>query len=175
LPFSLFTESQIQLGGGLRVSIIGAVIMGVAVVVLAALWYLLERSRWGRQVRTLAYDRELAGMLGINVDLITVTVFGLAGALAGLAAILYGVAFYQVSYNMGDSYGLVALAVVVIGGVGSVMGTYVIGVGAGICSTLVVAYWNTNYRDIILFSLMVAILRVRPQGLFGGRLDRVRA
>jgi branched-chain amino acid transport system permease protein len=116
-------------------------------------------------VKTVAYDRELAALLGIDVERVTLVVFLVSGVVAGLAAVLVAVAFNVVDAQMGSSYGLIAMAITIIGGFGSIPGAMLAGLGVGLVSSMTTAYITTAYRDVVVFGVMLLVLFIRPRGL----------
>jgi len=143
--------------------------------VFGILWWLFNRTHFGREVRAVAYDRETSALLGIDVDRTSVWVFAIAGACGGLAALEVATAYNIIDADVGGRYFLVAIAATVIGGFGSLGGALVSGLAIGIVSSLAGAYWLTSYRDIVVFAAMVIILWVRPKGLFDTGIDTARA
>jgi branched-chain amino acid transport system permease protein len=139
------------------------------------LWLVLERTQLGREIKTVAFDRELGSLLGIDIDRVTVIVFALSGIMAGLAAILISVAFNVIEAQMGSNYGLMAIAITVIGGFGSLPGALVAGLLLGFMSSMTTAYLTTSYRDVVVFGFMLLILLWRPRGLFPVAVTDARA
>lgn len=172
LPFDVFPIVVWRVGF-VQVSSIQLVIAGLALVSCLVLWRLLEYTHAGRQIKAVAYDRELASLWGVRVDLTTGGVFALSGALAGVAATLMAVAFNVISADMGTTYGLTAIAITVVGGFGSVVGTFVAGIGIGLISSLTTAYFTTSYRDVVIFAILVGVLLLRPTGLLSSSSSAV--
>lgn len=171
LPYGAVPLYVWKIGGLITISTIEILMIGLAVLSLLALWLLMERSQLGRTIKTVAFDRELAGLLGINADVVTVVVFSLSGAMAGLAAALIGAAFNAISADMGTTYGLLAIAITVLGGFGSLPGAMVASVVVGLVSSLTTAYISSSYQDAIVFGLVLVGLLVRPTGLFTVRRE----
>lgn len=153
---------------GLRIQLLQLVIIAsVAVIVLCLLLY-LYRTEFGRQIRAVAISGRTAQLLGINPALIFAQVFFIAGALAGAAGLLIGLAFNSVHYVMGEPLLLRAFVVVVLGGMGSIPGAVVAGLLLGVVQSLSVAYVSSGAADAVIFGLLFAMLLLRPTGLFGG-------
>lgn len=160
------------------VSVTGSqlVILLIAAALTIALYLFLERSAWGTAIRGVSDDMEMCGLLGVPIERVILVTFGIAGALAGAAGLLTGVAYHAVSPRDGFSTTLVALIVIVIGGLGSVKGAVVAALGLGMIDTLSVANLGATYREFGIYLIVAVILLVRPQGLFGrhaGILERV--
>lgn len=152
---------------GLRLQLLQLVIIGaVALIVLALLAY-LYRTEAGRQIRAVAISERTAQLLGINPAAVFAQVFFIAGALAGAAGLLIGLAFNSVHYVMGEPLLLRAFVVVVLGGMGSIAGAVLAGLLLGIVQSLSVAYASSGVADAVVFSLLFVVLLVRPNGLFG--------
>ena len=139
--------------------------MVVTGLVLLALLGIIQKTRFGLHVRAVACSGRTAKILGVRIDRVIALVFLLAGALAGLAGIMYGMK-YNVYPTMGN-VGLKAFIASVIGGLGSVPGAIVGAVLLGLIETVVSGYISSGLRDLISFSLLIIILLVRPAGLFG--------
>jgi branched-chain amino acid transport system permease protein len=128
---------------------------------------LLLKTKGGKALRATAESLETASLLGVNTKkMITVTVV-LASVIGGIAGILVGMAFSSVNPQMGLSIGLKGLAIIILGGMGNVKGAMAGGMILGLSETLVVALGYSGYRDAIAFIMIIIILLLRPQGLFG--------
>jgi branched-subunit amino acid ABC-type transport system permease component len=136
-----------------------------AVVLGAALWLLLTRTGLGRDIRAGVSDPEMLGLVGVNVPRLYTSVFALGGGLAGLGGVL-SAPQTTVTLGMDVSIILVAFAVVVIGGLGSMLGTAVGSVVVGLVFSFGIL-WVPEAALAIVFLVMVAVLVWRPQGLFG--------
>ena len=153
---------------GLRIQLLQLVIIAsVAVIVLCLLLY-LYRTEFGRQIRAVAISGRTAQLLGVNPAIVFARVFFIAGALAGAAGLLIGLAFNSVHYVMGEPLLLRAFVVVVLGGMGSIPGAVVAGLLLGVVQSLSVAYVSSGAADAVIFGLLFAMLLLRPTGLFGG-------
>jgi len=140
-------------------------LIGVAVVMAAALWLLIERTRFGALVRAAVDDEEMARSVGLNVELIFLAVFSLAGLLAGLAGAL-GAPILGTYQGVQFDVLTLVLVVVVLGGLGSVAGAFVGSMTVGILNSVGIAL-VPQLAYFILFGPMLVILAVRPQGLVG--------
>jgi branched-chain amino acid transport system permease protein len=128
-------------------------------------WLLLNRTRFGMIVRAGSEDREMVRTLGIDIDKYYTLTFGFGAALAGVAGIVLG-AFQNVSPTMGSSVIIPAFVIVVLGGLGSFRGAVVGGLFVGVVQTLARTY-TPFLEGLVVFLLMIAVLLVRPTGLFG--------
>ena len=118
-------------------------------------------------MRAVAYDKQTARLMGINVDGIISITFAIGAALAGAAGMLYAIAFPQVFFWMGIIPGLKAFVAAVLGGIGSIPGALVGALIMGQAEVLSAAYISTPMRDAIAFSILIVVLLVRPTGIFG--------
>lgn len=140
--------------------IVGALLMG-------GLLYLVNRTKQGQAMRTVAFNNEIAALMGVPVDTIYALTFFIAGAAAGAAGILYGLAYNSITPFMGDSIALKGLTVIVLGGIGSIRGAMIGGFVVAALEVFSIALGGSSYRDAIIFLLLFLMLIIRPQGLFG--------
>ncbi len=163
--------------GPLTVWVIRLVVIAAAFAMMLGLWLLVTRTRLGKAMRATAFDREAAEMMGIDVDRVIVTTFFIGSALAGAAGVLIGLVFFQINHFMGFNYGLKGFTAAVVGGIGSIPGAMFGGLLIGIVESLSVGYiqdftggrLNSSFRDLVVFSILVVFMLLRPQGLFGKR------
>ena len=152
-----------------------AVVILAAVVLMFALWYLVERTRTGRAMRAVSEDKEVAALMGINVDRVIVTTFAVGGALAGAAGVLYALVFGSVHWFIGFLPGIKAFTAAVLGGIGNIFGAMLGGLSLGVLESVGPALLlsgagvpSTNQlRDVIAFSVLVLVLIFRPNGILG--------
>ncbi len=158
--------------GGITITLLQVEILAAVVLMMVALTQLLKRARVGKAIRAVAENQHAARLLGINVDGIIAFTFFLSSALGGAAGILFGLYFDALSPDMGRPIELKGLAVIVLGGMGSVPGAILGGLAFGLSEVLTVAISGTsNLRDAVAFTLLFGIMLVRPSGLLGrGRL-----
>ncbi len=160
----VFSVSSLNVGG-VFIGTTDLLCLALAILVLAVLLLIINKTRFGLHVRAVACAGKTAGLLGVRIDRVIAMVFMLAGALAGLAGILYGMK-YNVYPTMGN-VGLKAFVASVIGGLGSVPGAIVGALLLGLIETIASGYISSGLRDLISFSLLILILLVRPAGLMG--------
>ncbi len=140
-------------------------LIGAAAVIALGLWFLLVRTRVGKIVRAAAHNPDMTSALGINTGMVYASVFALGGLLAGLAGAL-AAPIQNVSPLMGSSLIIVVFAVVVIGGMGSIMGSIVTGFGLGLIEGLTKVFYP-QASNTVIFIIMAIVLLIRPAGLFG--------
>ena len=130
-----------------------------------AVWYAIERTRLGATLRAATQRPDLVQALGINVPLLMTLTYAAGAALAAYAGVL-AAPMVQVNPLMGSNLIIVVFAVVVIGGMGSILGSIVTGVGLGLVEALTKVYYG-QASGVVIFLIMVIVLLVRPAGLFG--------
>lgn len=157
---------------GAQVTLLQVAIMVISIVLMVALSLLVARSRLGRGMRAVAENPTAARVLGINVDRVTMTTFAISSALGAVAGALFAMNVNSAQLSMGSAIELKGLAVIIVGGMGSLPGALVGGLLLGLAEVFAVQYVGSSYRDLVAFGLLFLILLVRPQGLFGAR--RVR-
>jgi branched-chain amino acid transport system permease protein len=159
--------------GGARMRTIQVLLLLISALAVAALSLWLERSRSGKAMRAVAEDATTATLLGINSEAIVRLAFLISGMLAGLGGGLIGVSVSLAGPYFGISYGLKGLAVLVLGGLGSVPGAIVGGLVMGLAEALIPAA-ASGWRDGLAFAILFAVLVLRPSGLLGRRqLEKV--
>ena len=146
----------------------------IAVLLMLGLHIFFQRSKLGRAMRATAQDAEAARMMGVDVDRVIVTAFFLGSALAGAAALIFGLYYNFTSFIIGYTAGLRAFTAAVLGGIGSITGAMVGGVLIGLIESLGGHFLATRWADVIIFSILVLVLVFVPTGLFG-RANPTRA
>ena len=152
--------------GEIRISATRLVIF-LAVTTIAVLLHLfLMHTLTGKSIRAVTQDRQAARLMGINVERTFTVTFGIGAALAGLAGVLIA-PIYTLSPGIGGNFILAAFAVVVLGGLGSVAGAYFGGLIVGIVEAFAGFYIDPELKQAVWFLIFLAVLVVRPSGLFG--------
>lgn len=165
-PLGTVPDRSITVAGAV-VSELQVVIIAIALLVMGALTFLLQRTRLGRRIRAVAESPLAARILGVNVDRIIAAAFFLSSALGAAAGVLFGLAFNNVGPDMGRAVELKGLAVIILGGMGSMPGAAVAGFALGLLEVFTVAKLGSSYRDAIAFGVLFLVLVLRPHGLFG--------
>ena len=136
-----------------------------SLVICLATWYVIERTKLGSYLRAATENRELVQAFGVNVPRMITLTFGFGVALAALAGVM-AAPIYQVNPLMGSNIIIVVFAVVVIGGMGSILGAIVSGFALGLIEGLTKVFYP-EASSTVIFVIMVIVLLVRPAGLFG--------
>ena len=142
-----------------------AFVFTIAVLLGAATWWLVYRTRFGNQLRAVSVARNMAAACGINDQRVNALAFAYGSGLAGAAGVLVS-GFKTVSPDMGTPYVVDAFLVVVAGGVGNLIGTFVSAGILGEVQSFVATWLNDVYGRTVLFAVVILILLFRPQGLF---------
>ena len=153
--------------GSVSVDAVQIMVVVLGLVLMAGLRLLVVRTRLGKQMRAVAADREAAEMLGINVNLTIAVTFFLGSALAGVAGVMAGLLFNQVTNTIGFLAGLKAFTAAVVGGIGSLPGAMLGGLLIGIAESFITGYVSSTYTNLIVFGVLIAVMLVRPSGLLG--------
>ncbi|WP_299300842.1 branched-chain amino acid ABC transporter permease [uncultured Fretibacterium sp.] len=165
LPQDTFPSGVFSLGGGVTVNASDILSLAVAVVFLGALQLFLSRTRWGLAIRAAACDLRTAGLMGVNVTLLIGIVFFVAGLLAAVGGI-----FLSAKYSLYPQLGNItikAFIAAVIGGLGSLPGAVLGSLILGLAEMLTAGFVSSQMRDMVVFSMLVVMLLVRPAGFFG--------
>ncbi len=152
--------------GDIRITATRLIILVAVTLIAVLLHFFLHRTLTGKSIRAVTQDRQAARLMGINVERTFMVTFGIGAALAGLAGALMA-PIYTLSPGIGGNFILAAFAVVVLGGLGSVAGAYFGGMIVGIVEAFAGYYIDPELKQAIWFLIFLAVLVVRPTGLFG--------
>ena len=158
--------------GPLTFTTVEVIILATALAFMVALSYVLRATTLGRSIRAVAQDRVAAALLGVDIERTIAATFFIASALGGAAGVLTGIEYNSVNIGMGEPIELKGLAVIVLGGMGSITGAVIGGFVIGAVETLAIAFGLSAWRDALTFGVMFAILIARPAGIFGARTLR---
>jgi branched-chain amino acid transport system permease protein len=152
----------------LRISLQQIVILAAVALLVVLLLLYLFRTNLGTDARAVAINEQTSMLLGVNPNAVYFNTFFIAGALAGAAGVILGIAFNSVSYVMGEPVMLQAFVVIVLGGLGSVTGALLAGIVLGMIQTLTTVYISSELSDAVVFGMLFVVLLVRPSGFFAG-------
>ena len=144
-------------------------LLGIGSATVAAVWLVVNRTRFGAMVRAAAFDRHMAASLGVPVRKVYSATFAFGVALAGLSGVLLA-PIYSVFPTMGKDFILMAFTAVILGGLGSIRGVVIGGLLLTQIQSISSLYVSPVWGDPLVFGIMVLVLFVRPQGMFGGKL-----
>lgn len=162
-----FITTQVYDIGGVSISNIKILIIVLAAILLAGLYVLVQHTKWGMAMRAISYDKFAVPLMGVSQDGIISLTFALGAGLAAAGGILWGVAYPILNPYMGMRVGWKAFIAAVVGGIGDIRGAVVGGLILGFVEIFSAHYFDSNYRDLIAFALLLLILVVRPTGIFG--------
>ena len=154
------------------------IIIVVSLIVMVGLLILVKRTKFGRAIRATAENPQVAGLMGVNTNLVISYTFMLGGGLAALAGVMIALNYGSAHFYMGFIPGLKAFTAAVLGGIGNIPGAMLGGLllgiieslGAGYISDLTGGVLGSNYQDIFAFIVLIAVLVFRPSGLMGEKL-----
>ncbi|WP_295607975.1 branched-chain amino acid ABC transporter permease [uncultured Lamprocystis sp.] len=178
LSFPPVIEVQVYDVLGATVSNVQILIFVVAALTMGGLLLLVNRTRLGRAMRATAQNREVAGLMGVDVNRVIAATFIVGSALAAVAGLLIASYYGIAHYNMGFILGLKAFSAAVLGGIGNIpgalLGGLLLGVieslGAGYIGDLTGGFLGSHYQDIFAFLILILVLTFRPSGLLGERV-----
>ena len=177
-PFpALLPPDPIDLGGPV-ITVTQILILGLTAVILAALMWLVNRTKLGRAMRATAENPRVAGLMGVKPDFVISATFIIGAALAAVAGIMWAANYGTVQHTMGFLPGLKAFTAAVLGGIGNlagaVVGALLLGLvealGAGYLGELTGGVFGSHYADVFAFITLILVLTLRPQGLLGERV-----
>jgi branched-chain amino acid transport system permease protein len=152
--------------GPLEISLLRLIVIVGTAVLMVILWLIVSRTRTGKAMRATAVDRDAAAMMGIDVDRVIVFTFVLGSALAGAGGVLFAMRS-DVYPQMGFIVGLAGFVAAVIGGIGSVPGAMLGGYLLGLIESVTQTYITSQWSNLVIFSVLIVFMLVRPQGLLG--------
>ncbi|MCW2954120.1 MAG: branched-chain amino acid transporter permease [Conexibacter sp.] len=152
---------------GVNISLVRILVVVLAAVLMVGLRVLVERTRLGKAMRAVAFDREAAEMMGIQVDRTISATFFIGSALAGVAGVMAGLVFDQVFSLMGFIAGLKAFTAAVVGGIGNVPGAMLGGLLIGLAESFATGYISSTFQNLIVFGILIGVMLLRPNGLLG--------
>jgi branched-chain amino acid transport system permease protein len=177
-PYPLLLPTEpIDLGGPV-ISVTQCLILGLTVTILAALMYLVNRTKLGRAMRATAENPRVAALMGVKPDVVISATFVIGATLAAVAGIMWAANYGTVQHTMGFLPGLKAFTAAVLGGIGNLAGAVLGGIllglvealGAGYLGDLTGGVLGSHYADIFAFVALILVLTLRPQGLLGERV-----
>ncbi|MBP6019976.1 MAG: branched-chain amino acid ABC transporter permease [Burkholderiaceae bacterium] len=178
LSFPHIIEPLVFHLGGARISLLQIIIILTATVIMGGLLLVVHRTRLGTAMRATAQNREVAGLMGININTVISAAFLIGSGLAAVAGIMVTTYYGVAQYTMGFLLGLKAFTAAVLGGIGNMGGAMLGGLLLGIIESLGAGYigdltngvFGSNYQDVFSFIVLILVLIFRPSGLLGERV-----
>jgi branched-chain amino acid transport system permease protein len=134
----------------------------------------VNRTRLGRGIRAVAQDAETSRILGVNVNAVILVTFLLGGVMAGGAAMMFTLYYETTRFNIGFLLGVKSFTAAVLGGIGNIKGAVLGGVVLGLAENYGSAIFGGQWKDVIAFVVLLAVLMFRPTGILGESLGRAR-
>jgi branched-chain amino acid transport system permease protein len=166
---NLVPQTNLAAGTGLRFTYKDIMVVAVTIPTMIALTLFVRYTTLGKAMRATAQNPTAAALMGINVDRVIAATFAIGGALAGVAAVVYGLYFNTVGYQMGFQNGVYAFTAAVLGGIGNIPGAVLGGLVIGLVRSLGSAYAGEQWSEALIFVILIVILIFRPSGLLGTR------
>ncbi len=145
-----------------------------AILMMTSLLLFVNKTRLGRGIRAVAQDMETSRILGVNVDVVILVTFLLGGAMAGGAAMMFTLVYDQTRYNIGFLLGVKSFTAAVLGGIGNIRGALLGGIVLGLAENYGSAIFGGQWKDVIAFTVLLAVLMFRPTGILGEALGKAR-
>jgi branched-chain amino acid transport system permease protein len=144
----------------------------VSLVLMVGLHFFVRKTRMGKAMQATAQDQEAARMMGVEVDRVVILAFFIGSALAGAAGLIFGLYYNFTSFVIGYSAGLRAFTAAVLGGIGNIAGAMLGGILIGLVESLGGQYIAVRWTDVIIFSILILVLVLKPSGLLGLRVPQ---
>jgi len=156
--------------GGLHFTGLQAFIWALSIILMITLYVVVQKTTFGAAVRAAALDRETTMMMGVDIRKVIFFIFALGPALGGLAGVMNGMYYRQISFTMGWNYGLKAFTATILGGIGNIPAGMLGGILLGVLETLAAGYISNAWKDVFTFLILILVLIVRPTGLIGEKV-----
>lgn len=159
--------------GNVRIRLLDVVVLFVSLLLMLGLTWLVRNTMMGKTMRAVAENPRAAALLGVNIERVIMQTFFLASALGGAAGVLYGMSLNSIEPTMGNQVELKGLAIIILGGMGSIPGAVLAGFLIGLVESLSVVFRLSQVKDALVFAALFLVLLLRPQGIFGRGVGRV--
>jgi branched-chain amino acid transport system permease protein len=168
--FPALVEKQLYHVGGAVFTNLQILILAASVGLMLLLDQFVRRTRWGRAMRAVAQDAEVAGFMGVEVNTVVTLTFLIGSVLAAGAGVMVGLYYGIVDFFMGYIAGLKAFTAAVLGGIGNLRGAMLGGLLLGLAESFGAGFIGAQWRDVIAFGVLITVLVFRPGGLLGEQL-----
>ena len=156
--------------GGIVISLMQVLIMVLSTLLMAGLYFFIEKTKMGTAIRASAIDQDAARLMGIDVNTIIAAIFLIGSALGAVGGIFIGLYYRGITFNMGWQYGLYAFVAAIMGGIGNIPGAMLGGILLGLFNAFIAGYVSSTWANAFTFILLIVILIVRPTGILGERV-----
>jgi len=164
---TLIENTNVATIAEVHVGSVALILLATAIGLMAALRLIVMRTKIGTALRAVSMNINAASLMGVNTNQVISFTFFVGSALAGAGATLYAISYPKIDPLMGIMPGLKAFVAAVLGGIGNIPGATLGGFLIGILETLTAGYINPNFRDAIVFAVLIVILILKPSGLLG--------
>jgi branched-chain amino acid transport system permease protein len=167
---TLLPDAPLAQIAGVNLNLVDVLVIGVSLLLMAGLEWLIYRTKLGLAMRAVSYDTRTAALMGINVDRVVSATFVVGSTLAAAAGFLYAAKYPGLNQPADGGWvllGLKAFVAAVVGGIGNVRGAMAGGLLIGVVELFGAAYFSPHLRDVYVFTLLIAVLLLRPAGLLG--------
>jgi branched-chain amino acid transport system permease protein len=173
----VLSSEPIHLGGAL-ISQTQIMLLSLATLSMLGLVILVEKTKMGRAMRATSENPRVAGLMGVDANMVIVATFAIGAGLAAVAGVMWGATYSSVQFAMGFIPGLKAFSAAVLGGIGNIYGAMIGGIllglieslGAGYIGDLTGGFLGSHYQDIFAFVVLIIVLTIRPSGIMGERV-----
>lgn len=178
LPYPQILSSEPVHIGGALISPTQIMLLVLAALAMVGLAFLVEKTKMGRAMRATAENPRVAGLMGVNANLVIVATFAIGAGLAAVAGVMWGANYSSAQFAMGFLPGLKAFSAAVLGGIGNIYGAMIGGLALGLIESLGAGYigdltgglLGSNYQDVFAFVVLIIVLTIRPSGIMGERV-----
>jgi branched-chain amino acid transport system permease protein len=171
-PSDAFPQVYFDIGT-LRIRLLDIAILIVSLLLMLWLTWVVRNTHLGRAMRAVSENPRASALLGINIERVIAETFFIASALGGAAGVLYGMSLNSIEPTMGSQVELKGLAIIILGGMGSIPGAVLAGLLIGLIESLSVVFHVSQVKDALVFAALFLVLLFRPQGIFGRVAGRV--
>jgi branched-chain amino acid transport system permease protein len=169
-PSGITPGGGLTLIGDVRVSTMQLVVLGASFLLMGGLYFFVQRTRVGTAMRAVAMDPTVARLMGIDVDRIIALVFLIGPGLGGIAGMIVALYYGSFDFTLGWTFGLKAFIAAILGGIGNIPGAVLGGMFLGVVETLASGYISPQWKDVIAYVILIAVLVFRPTGILGERV-----
>jgi branched-chain amino acid transport system permease protein len=166
-PPALIPHGGFDVVGDVHLSWLQVAVFVTSAALMVGLYTFVQTTRVGTAMRAVSLDHDTARLMGINVNRIIALVFLIGPALGGVAGVMVGLYYGSFDFTLGWTFGLKAFISAILGGIGNIPGAVVGGFILGIAETMGAGYVSAQWKDVIVYFLLIVILIVRPTGLLG--------
>jgi len=152
---------------GINISVLQIMILVLSFLLLAVLYYIIQKTTFGASIRATALDRDTAALMGIDIKKVILFIFTLGPGLGAMTGVMVGMYYRQISFTMGWNYGLKAFTATILGGIGNLPGAMFGGLILGVLEMLGATCISAAWKDVFVFIILITVLIFRPTGLFG--------